>query len=76
MSTVRVDITNRDKRVGAMVKALAVDVAGFQAVAGITNEFLGNHGYYKFHFPSDYHAKDFREAVSKYINNNLAVVVD
>jgi len=76
MSTVRVDITNSDKFVGAMVKALAVEVAGFQAVAGTTNEFLGNHGYYKFHFSNDYQAKDFRETVSKYINNNLAVVVD
>jgi len=59
-----------------MVKALAVDVAGFQAVQGTTNEFRGNHGYYIFHLCNDNQEKDFRETVSKYIDNNLAVVVD
>ena len=76
MSTVRVDITNSDKFVGAMVKALAVQVAGFRAVKGTTNAFLGNHGYYKFHFSNANQEKDFRETVSKYINKNLAVEVD
>ena len=76
MITVRVDITNSDKFVGAMVKALAVQVAGFRAVTGTTNEFLQSHGYYKFHFSNANQEKFFRETVSKYINKNLAAVVD
>jgi hypothetical protein len=67
MTTVRVNIANRDRRVGAMVKTLAVEVAGFQMVKGTTKEFLRNHGYYEFEFPHDYQAHDFRETVSKYI---------
>ena len=50
--------------VGAMVKALAVEVAGFQAVKGTTKVFLAVNGYYDFEFPSD--ASAFRDAVGKY----------
>ena len=56
MTTIRVNIANSDRRVGAMVKALAVEVAGFQAVKGTTKECLRNHGYYEFDFPHDYQA--------------------
>jgi hypothetical protein len=74
MTTVRVNIGNRDRRVGAMVKALAIEVAGFQAVKGTTKEFLQNHGYSEFEFPDDYQAQGFRETVSKYIKSDLATV--
>ena len=76
MTTVRVNIANRDRRVGAMVKALALEVAGFQAVKGTTKEFLRNYGYYEFEFPHDYQTHDFRETVSKYIRSDLAMVAE
>lgn len=67
---------NRDRRVGAMVKALAVEVAEFQAVKGTTKEFLRNHGHFEFVFQHDYQAQDFRETVSKHIRSDLAKVVE
>jgi hypothetical protein len=74
MVEVRVYIANKDRRVGAMVKALAVEIAGFTAVTGTKKEFLHNHGYYEFHFSYDYQAQDFREAVTRYIDRSLAYV--
>ena len=76
MTTVRVNIMNRDRRVGAMVKALAVEVAGFQAVKGTTEEFLHKHGYYEFEFSHNYQADDFRETISKYIRSDFAMVAE
>lgn len=74
MITVRVYIANKDRRVEAMVKALAVEIAGFTAVTGTKKEFLHNHGYYEFHFSYDYQAQDFREAVRGYIDSSLTNV--
>lgn len=74
MITVIVYIANKDRRVGAMVKALAVEIAGFKAVTGTKKEFLQNHGYYEFHFSYDYQAHDFREALAGYIDKSLANV--
>jgi hypothetical protein len=52
MTDVRVSIQRKDRKVGAMVKALAVEVSGFESVKGTIKEFLNEHGYYIFHFPS------------------------
>ena len=52
MSRVKVQIAKRDRKVGAMVKALAVEVSGFKAVKGTTKEFLQENGYYEFAFPN------------------------
>ena len=51
MHAVKVSIEKKDRKVGAMVKALAVEVSGFEAVKGTTKEFLSLHGYYEFRFP-------------------------
>jgi hypothetical protein len=75
MNTVRVVITNKDRKVGAMIKALAVGVSGFQSVAGTIHEFLATNGYYEFRFPSREKALDFRNIVGNYIKNELAQVV-
>ena len=69
---VSVEIKGKDRMVGAMVKALAVEVAGFQAVKGTTKEFLSLRGYFDFEFPSDAHGTAFREAVKKFIPSELA----
>lgn len=51
MIDVKITIRNKDRKIGAMVKALAVEVSGFEAVKGTTKEFLNEHGFYIFHFP-------------------------
>jgi hypothetical protein len=76
MHTVKIVITNKDRKVGAMVKALAVEVSGFQAVTGTTKEFLSSNGYYQFNFPDSIKASDFKEFVKKYISANLAQISD
>jgi hypothetical protein len=50
MAEVKVYIVGKDRKVGAMVKALAREIAGFQPVRGATKEFLAEHGYYLFDF--------------------------
>ncbi len=72
MSTVTVTIKDKDRKVGAMVKALAVEVSGFESVRGTTKEFLEAHGYYEFHFPSEAKAEAFRAAVRQYLPEEFA----
>jgi hypothetical protein len=71
---VSVSIKDKDRMVGAMVKALAVEVAGFQAVKGTTKDFLETNGFYEFTFPSLGSGNAFRSAVAKYIGHDLAEV--
>jgi len=74
MIDVKILIVGKDRRVGAMVKALAVEVAGFTAVTGATLGFLSEYGFYLLHFPSLSHAEDFNKSVSKYLPETLATV--
>lgn len=71
MIDVKIVIKDKDRKVGAMIKALAVEVAGFQAVGGSTKTFLKKQGYYIFHFPHDYQAQEFRKSVKTYISQDL-----
>ena len=75
MQSAKISIEKKDRKVGAMVKALAVEVSGFEAVKGTTKEFLITHGYYEFHFPSLAKVNEFKEAVEKYVPSTLAKVV-
>ena len=72
MPTVRVTIEHKDRNVGAMVKALAVEVAGFESVTGATKEFLTAHGYYEFHFKTEAKAEEFRSLVRRYVTEVFA----
>ena len=74
MVAVEVNIGGKDRNVGAMVKALAVEVSGFQSVTGTTKEFLATHGYYRFEFPSEAKAAEFRAAVTRYLLESYATV--
>ena len=76
MTDIKVVITGGDRKVGAMVKALAVEVAGFQAVGGTSNTFLSANGFYVFHFPDEAKAHEFRVVVGSYISPSLAQIVD
>jgi len=64
---VKVQIAAKDRKVGAMVKALAVEVSGFQAVAGTTKEHLAQTGAFIFRFPSKERADAFKAAVTRYV---------
>lgn len=70
----KVSIYEKDRKVGAMVKALAFKISGTSSVTGASKEFLEEHGYYIFHFPSQQEATRFREAVAKYLPGILAYV--
>ena len=74
LATVTVTIEDKDRKVGAMVKALAVEVSGFASVRGTTKEFLAAHGYYEFHFPSEGKAEEFRAAMRQYLPKTFAKV--
>lgn len=66
----RVEISNRDEILAAVVRALAVQVAGFQIVAGKTGASLTAHGYYDFDFsPSQVHK--FETLVHDYVPGNF-----
>ena len=74
MAEVKVYIADKDRNVGAMVKALAREIAGFQPVRGATKEFLTNHGYYLFNFASASRAAEFKDAVRKYLPVSMATI--
>ena len=74
MLTVAVTIMGKDRKVGAMVKALAVEVSGYKTVSGATKEFLSEHGYYEFGFPAEAKAEEFRAAVREYLRETCAKV--
>ena len=74
MAEAKIYIVGKDRNVGAMVKALAREIAGFQPVRGATKEFLAIHGYYLFDFRSTRRATEFKEAVRKYLPASLAVI--
>lgn len=67
MTMVRVTINDGDRRVGAMVKALAVEVSGFQSVKGATKDFLRDNGHYVFTFPDESKAHEFVGNVETYL---------
>ena len=74
MIDVKIIIPNRDRKIGAMVKALAVEVSGFVPVKGTTKEFLKDHGFYIFHFPSQMKAEEFKNSVIEYIESRFATI--
>jgi hypothetical protein len=72
MINVHVSIHEKDRKIGAMVKALAFEIGNKDAVVGTSKEFLAAKGYYIFHFNSSQKAQEFREAVSTYLPDLLA----
>lgn len=72
MLDVKVAIHNRDRKIGAMVKALSFEVDGPKSVSGASKEFLEQNGYYIFHFSSQEKASEFKEALANYLPGVLA----
>jgi hypothetical protein len=73
MPIVSVYINNADRKVGAMAKALAVEVAGFSAVKGTTKEYLAANGRYEFSFETAEKAAEFSDAVTEYLVDRASV---
>jgi hypothetical protein len=73
---VHVAIRDKDRKIGAMVKALAFEVAGPTAVAGATKEYLDANGYCTFRFPSIETAEVFKAALSTYLPGLLASAIE
>lgn len=69
---VKITIHANDRKVAAMVKALAFEVGGTKSVVGTSKEFLETHGYLVFHFKSHEKADEFRDALAMYLPGILA----
>ncbi len=74
MTTVDIKITihANDRKIAAMVKALAFEVDGPKSVEGASKEFLETHGYLVFHFKSHEKADAFRDVLTMYLPRILA----
>lgn len=76
MIDVKVWIHNKDRKIGAMVKALAFEISGPSSVVGASKEHLETHGSYVFHFQSQEKAQEFRDSLAMYLPGLLATVID
>jgi hypothetical protein len=76
MSIVKVNISRRDCYVGAMVKALAVEVGGYSTVKGQTGSSLVNNGFFIFSFRRRESASSFADKVRSYIPGIMATPDD
>ena len=62
----KVTFQNRDVILGAIVRALATQVAGAALLGGMSGSYLRIHGFYRFSFtPTE--ADRFRELVKDYL---------
>lgn len=62
----KVTFSNRDEILGAIIRALAVQVAGFQVVGGMNKNYLNENGYYLFQF-SDAQLSRFNNLIKEYV---------
>ena len=69
MNELKVTIINKDKVLGAILRALAVETAGFQVVGGMNQKYLEEKGYYIFRFSSQSQVDSFRSIVHDYIRD-------
>ncbi len=73
---VTVAIREKNRNIGAMVKALAFEIDGPKSVKGSTKEVLETQGNYTFHFASNDKAKEFIASLGRYLPSYLAEVVN
>jgi hypothetical protein len=78
--TTKVTILNRDEILGAIIRALAVQAAGFQVVGGMNAEYLKQNGFYRFPFASLDQVERFKTLVKDYVpdrfHNSLQIAQD
>ena len=74
MTNVKIVFHANDRKISAMVKALAFEIDGPKSVEGASKEFLEKNGHLVFYFRSDEKAREFRDAVALYLPGFLARV--
>jgi hypothetical protein len=74
---IKVAFEDRDEVLGALVRALAVQVGGFQMGKGMDKAFLAENGYYEFDFATIAQTGRFQVLIDNYLEpklrNKLAV---
>lgn len=73
---VRVAIQANDRKLGAMVKALAFEIGNTAAVKGASWTQMLVRGHLEFNFESDEKADEFRESLTTYLPAKFAHVVE
>ena len=74
MIIAKVTVSNRDEILGAIVRALAFQAAGFQTVGGMNKQYLQEHGYYKFKFHTNQFDK-FKSLVKEYVPERFQQII-
>jgi hypothetical protein len=69
MNAVKTTITNRDKYLGAILRVLANQVAGFKVVGGLSDADLRLTGFYIFQFSSGAKVTEFCNLIDEYITD-------
>jgi hypothetical protein len=67
MIVLKLAFPNNDHMMGAMAKALAVEIAGFQAVSGAKRDVLIREGGYEFSFRTTEKVRQFGAALARYL---------
>jgi hypothetical protein len=77
---IKVTFSNQDEILGAVVNALAAQVAGFQVVGRMNKMFLKNNGFYRFNFANSLQVARFTSLIENYVpahmQNRLSIVDD
>jgi hypothetical protein len=68
---IKVVFSNRDEILAAVVRALAVQAAGFQVVGGMNKNYLIANGFFLFDFESRAQINRFKTMVRDYVPANL-----
>ena len=71
---IKVAIRDKDRNIGAMVKALAFEIDGSSSVKGSTKEVLETQDHYTFHLSNDEKANKFIVSLGSYLPSDLAKV--
>ena len=69
--TVKVTFLKRNEILGAIVRAIAVQVADFQMVGGNNRSYLNRHGFYRFEFANSGQVIQFKSLIQSYVPTNL-----
>jgi hypothetical protein len=77
---IKVTISDRDEILGAVVNALAAQVAGFQVIGRMNKLFLKNNGFYRFNFANSLQVDRFTTFIENYVpahlQNRLTIIDD
>lgn len=77
---IKVTVSNQDEILGAVVNALAAQVAGSQVVGRMNKIFLKNNGFYRFNFASSLQVARFASLIENYVpahlQNRLTIMDD